>query len=158
MRRRNIIVACFLVGASISVGCKIEAKPIVTLHQAAELGDLVSVRWHIRHGADPNGRDSLGGGTPLQYAVQHEGNIRVIEYLVKSGANLLVMDRDGSTLLHHAIIGDSDVATIEWLIKHGVDVNARDDVGTSALSLLDMQDPPNKVEITSLLQKYGGVR
>lgn len=60
-----------------------------TLHEAAELGDVIGLEEHARRGMD-NGypervtlqiRDNIMGGMPIHFAAEG-GHIHILEYLV----------------------------------------------------------------------------
>lgn len=62
---------------------------ILTIHQAAAIGDINLVKLHVENGIDIN--DVHKNFTPLYHAISHD-NIDVIKYLISNGADLLAHD------------------------------------------------------------------
>ena len=76
---------------------------------------------------DVNYKD-MNGRTPLLKAAQYNSNSKILELLLKYGANPEIADSDGNTPLHFsAIRGTKDVAI--FLIKLGANPYARNNVG-----------------------------
>ena len=71
------------------------------LHRAAGNGELLYAKWlvNVRH-FDVNIRNKLGI-TPLHVATQ-ENNLKVIDWLLNSGADLYARDNEGRSVLTHA--------------------------------------------------------
>jgi ankyrin repeat protein len=96
------------------------ASPI---HDAAERGDLKTVKKLIdEFRTTPNEKDK-DGWAPLHYASKY-GHVKVIEYLIKEGASIDVKDDMGYTPLVVAVaMGESDTA--KYLIDKGADINVK---------------------------------
>jgi len=70
-------------------------------------------------------KQNLDGLTAMHYA-SFRGNIEIIEYLIKLGANPFIKDNDGHNVIHIAAQGDK-VNVIHYFIKNfNFDVNDRD--------------------------------
>ncbi len=90
------------------------------LIEAAEHGDLESVRFLLEKGADPNGA-VLGDGSPL-IAAAGKGSQDIVELLLEKGARLdLAVPGDGSPLIAAAAAGR--VAVVQQLLAAGATVD-----------------------------------
>ncbi len=86
-----------------------------------DLRDLLDQGANIHAGK----RTLHGGGpyrfdTPLNYAVKHSKDLKVIELLLDRGARVDI------GALYWAALGNPDPAVYQLLVEHGADVNARD--------------------------------
>ena len=70
------------IAAVVLVGCGPSA-PDISIHEAAEKGNIEAVRQHIAAGADVNALDD-DGGTPLALAIR-SGNTEIADLLRKHG-------------------------------------------------------------------------
>ena len=134
------------IAALVLVGCG-ESVPDISIHDAADEGNIEAVKQHIAAGTDVNVRDDLNKWTPLDYAASH-GHKEVAELLIAEGADVNVKDGRGHTPLHAvAYWGHKEIA--ELLIAGGADVNAKSDFGTPL-------DRVKSNETEDLLRKHGG--
>ncbi|KAG5758333.1 hypothetical protein H9Q72_013528 [Fusarium xylarioides] len=100
---------------------------------ACERGRL-SIAKYFAEERDINvDRNGSNGMTPLITATQSQ-QTAIMEYLVKRGAHIDVIDNDGSTALLHAVT-KKRVRAVEWLVKHGADVRKQNNKGISPLKL-----------------------
>jgi ankyrin repeat protein len=67
------------------------------LHYAA-MGDCTNLPRYLRQNEPKIDSRSMYGRTPLSYAAEH-GSLHVVEILLKRGANVNVIDYEGSTPL-----------------------------------------------------------
>ena len=123
------------IAAVVLVGC----GPNMSIHDAAELGNIKVVKRHISAGVDVNDikpeeeldEDEGGEKTALHYAAEN-GHDEIVELLIASGADINAKDGEERTPLHFAAEeGESDVAA--ELMRLGADVNARDIIGRTPL-------------------------
>ena len=121
--------------------------PHISIHEAAEDGNLEAVKQHLAAGTDVNAKDD-DGWTPLHNA----GTKEVAELLIAEGADVNAKDVDGLTTLFGAILG-YDKEIVELLIAKGADVNAR---GFLGMTPLNMAVDEGEKEIADLLRKHGG--
>jgi hypothetical protein len=126
-----------------------QAESQLTVHEAAEEGNLKAVKQHLADGADVNAKDDLDGMTPLHFAVVFS-NKEIVELLIAEGADVNAKDDLGLTSLYHAVIEEVQKEIVELLIAKGADVNAMENDGGTPLT--DAGDP----EIADLLRKHGG--
>ena len=126
--------------------------PDISIHDAAEEGNIEAVKHHLAAGVDVNWKN-IASLTPLHYAA-HNGHKEIAELLIANGANVNAKMDNGFTSLHWAAIapnaheGHKEVA--ELLIAEGADVNAKDRVGGG--TPLDWADG----ETADLIRKHGG--
>ena len=101
------------------------------LKQAIYSGAYDIAESLLRLGADANYKYNVEGASVLQLA-SRRGNTKIIDLLLKNGANIEGKDKDGQTALAHAVIAGKS-ATAEALIKKGADVNTQDIGGNTPL-------------------------
>ena len=111
------------IAAVVLVGCG-PSVPDISIHRAAEKGNIEVVKKHLANGADINARDS-DGLTPLIQAA-FKGHNELVELLIAEGADVNAKDDDGSTALDFATDPDNPDAsanaseeTADLLRKHG---------------------------------------
>lgn len=110
----------------------------MTIHQAAEAGDLSTVTTLLANGVDPNTPED-GGTTPLHCAVG-SGVLPVVLALLRAGADPHRQSENGITALHSAgCLGYSEI--VAGLLSSGADPNVLDNRGCSCLdaALLGLQ-------------------
>lgn len=86
-------------------------------------------------GNDPN-KITHDGRTYMFWAAW-QGNMEVMEYLVKNGANLKHLDEKGSSILIFAALnGQKDAKVYDYLIKNGADIKTEKSKGGANALLL----------------------
>ena len=90
--------------------------PDISIHAAAEDGNIEAVKQHIAAGTDVNAKVK-GGWTPLYYAAVN-GHKEVAELLIAKGADVNARDNGGETPLDTAI-GRKQTETVDLVRKHG---------------------------------------
>src|SRR5919197_958871 len=80
--------------------CGEPERPTISIHRAAETGDMDQLKRHIHWGTDVNVQDSEGG-TPLHWAALN-GHVDVAELLIAKGAEVSAKNQDGITPLYVA--------------------------------------------------------
>ncbi len=139
---------------------------------AIAAGDIKAVKGHLAKGVDINAKDSTFGSTALSSAALL-GHTEVIALLLKAGADVNAMNRDGSTPLHNAaFLGQYEAA--ELLLDNGAEVNIRNGDGATPLEaaaadwettrfilgLLEIKIDEEKIEagrtkVVELLRQHG---
>ncbi len=109
----------------------VNAPSINDLSGAARAGDANRVKLLLADGKDPNQSDAAGGRTALHWAVRN-GNIEIVDILLKGGADINKGDQAGKTALSHAA-ESGKVDLTRKLIESGADVNKRDLVGGNSV-------------------------
>ena len=98
--------------------------PDISIHKAANEGNIEAVKQHAAAGRDLNAKDSVRW-TPLHWAAI-KGHKEIAELLIDNGAEVNAKDGDSWTpLVVAAWQGHKEVA--ELLIAKGADVNAKDE-------------------------------
>ncbi len=90
--------------------------PDISIHEAAEEGNIEAVKQHLAAGTDVNAKIE-GGGTPLHIAT-HLGHKEIAELLIAKGADVNAKIEDGKTPLDLAI-HLKRTETADLLRKHG---------------------------------------
>lgn len=114
-------------GANESKGVNV---PKTDIHEAALTGNVEIMKQHIAAGTNLNGKDPMGGSTPLITAAVF-GHEEVVKVLIEAGADLNITNNDGSTaLLSAAFFGRPEI--VQLLIDNGADKSIRNKSGSSA--------------------------
>ncbi len=93
---------------------------MLSLHEAAAVGDIEQVKSLISKGADVNAMDDRLDATPMHFAA-YRGQRQVVELLIANGANVNAKNKWDRTPLHGAIDrGRTEI--VELLRKHGAKV------------------------------------
>jgi ankyrin repeat protein len=122
--------------------------PDISIHDAAEEGNIEAVKQHLAAGTDVNTKGGWLEVTPLHYAA--DGGLKeIVELLIAEGADVNAKDKDGWTPLHN--VATKEIA--ELLIAKGADVNAK---GVAGITPLDWAIPRKLTETADLLRKHGG--
>lgn len=113
------------------------------VHRIVKSGDLKLLEFCLFGDTDPlksKPRSAINlkdrrGMAPLHLAVTR-GNLKIAEFLMRSGCNLNSKDRDQSTALHLAAYhGNIEIAQV--LIFQGISVSAREKVFVCVPCILD---------------------
>lgn len=87
---------------------------------AATNGDIDSVQNFLSQGVDVNVQDEETGNSPIHSAVSY-GQVKLLEFLIRNGANVNLRDSDGDT----PILLCEDQACFELLEANGADLLAK---------------------------------
>ncbi|WP_273836315.1 ankyrin repeat domain-containing protein [Guptibacillus sedimenti] len=98
---------------------------------AVESGDLLTVDFLIRSGANINAVDGINQNAILK-ACRHQDTDMVL-YLEKCGCDLYHKDKDGDSALHLSCHNCIDVKLIHYLLSRNLDVNAHNNYGFTPL-------------------------
>ena len=132
--------------------------PDISIHKAAEEGNILAVKQHLAAGTDVNAND-INKMNPLHYAVM-EGHIEVAELLVAKGADVNAKNEKQITPFIIAVLKDH-VEVFELLIENGANLNVKNKYGETILDEIASTNPdePNKERVkktTLLIRKNGG--
>ena len=138
--RYAVHIVCSAAGvAGVSGGGEMNDKAFVVIcSPAALVGDA------IKGGADVNARvPKRGGFTPLHAAAGANPDYKVIETLLKGGADVNAKQAGGYTPLHMAAGRNTRTKVITSLLEGGADVNARaeNDVTTLHMAAIENTNP-----------------
>jgi len=114
-----------------------------------EASEIIS-EFLLRHGADLKARRSEYGETVFLEAAQHTSSTKVLDMLIKYGAEVNETDDLGRTALFMAVENSNSNKIIRHLIKLGANVNARDDLGSTPL--MDAAYSENLDAINTLIE------
>lgn len=92
---------------------------IPTVFSQARHGRLKRLEGSLDSGFDINTEDD-GGNTVLMVAVQNNQR-KLIDFLIRRGANINHSNLNGNTPLHFAFVYDKSGLTAEYLIENGAD-------------------------------------
>ena len=105
------------IAAVVLVGCG-ESPPDISIHDAAEIGDIEAVKQHIAAGTDVNTKDDAHGGTtPLHIAALY-GDKELAELLIANGADVNAKTLADDSPLDWTILNEQ-LKTADLLRKHG---------------------------------------
>ncbi|KAH9494605.1 hypothetical protein Btru_019694 [Bulinus truncatus] len=110
--------------------------------------DLISL--FIQHGADVEAKDSTGKAA-LMKASMLEGFEKILEILLKSGADPNKCNDDGKTALHFAV-SENCLKNVQTLLNCSADVNKKCHVGLACLHLAAKK---SDIEMFKELLKHG---
>ena len=98
-------------------GAETPQAPNIPIHEAAEKGDLETIKKHIAAKTDINSQDGKDGETPLHRAITR-GQTEAAKLLIESGADVnLGRKRDGKTPLALAMEFGQERDEIAQLLK-----------------------------------------
>ena len=128
--------------------------PDISIHKAAEAGNIEEVKQHLAAGADLSAQNGDFKWTPLHVSAS-KGHKDIVELFIAKAADVNAINIFGETPLHRASLsGHGEV--VELLITNGADVNVQDINGTTSLDWAVFSTTVNKTEIADLLRKHGG--
>jgi ankyrin repeat protein len=126
------------------------SKPILSLPEAASIGDANMVKMLIEKGTSVNSKEHSFFKMALQRAAMG-GYKNVVDLLLKEGAHVNARDSFLACALHYAVEkGHREV--VKLLIDNGADVNIRNNEGLTSLDIAMMH---NRREIAELLIASG---
>lgn len=106
---------------------------------------LYGIKQNLFSGVDINQKDLLNGWTALHHA-SFLGNVKLVNFLADSGANLNYQDRNGISPLHLAAM-NGHTKTILTLLRMGADPNLSDNMGKTPLDLCAKTPLKNKIKV-----------
>jgi ankyrin repeat protein len=157
-----------------------DAPILSPLASAASRGDVMTVKWLLAHGANPNGRRSdnwnrplylaaesghvevarvllragadpnLRGGEP-EYPITATRSSEVIEELIRGGANIDIGGMNDNSAIHWAAVR-GDLPAIKLLLAHGAIPNKKNKDGYTPWAFAQFN-----VKNKALLQEIGEV-
>jgi len=122
--------------------------PDISIHLAAQVGNIEGVKQHLAAGTDVNLISDGIEKTALHSAVQ-VGHKEITELLIDNGANVNAKNRIGETPLHQAVSRE----VVELLIANKAKVNTLSRLGATPLDTAILRKQP---ETADLLRKHGG--
>ena len=140
------------IAAVVLVGCG-EVSSNLNLYEAAESGDIETVKNHLNDGVDIELKCAGCGSTALGHAAK-KGHKEIAKLLISKGADVNASDEEGRVPLHFAA-ANSQKEIAELLISKGANVNAKLEPSDIFIVLtpLDMAEDETTID---LLRKHGG--
>jgi hypothetical protein len=128
------IVAALTTAILVSLPTKPDLGLLLFNTAAAE--DLAGVKSSLRQGAPINYvYKTMFSYTPLMMAISGNSKMAVIRYLIESGADVNLADRDGNTPLMAFVSRNDDsddaIAVVKLMIAYGANVNAKRGSGST---------------------------
>lgn len=106
--------------------------PGVDILTATFLGDLESIREHVRAGSDLDVREPSVNSTPLIVAAVF-GKTDIARALIEGGANVNLQNNEGSTALHSAaFLCRTEI--VKMLLDNGADKDLENNYGSTAMA------------------------
>ena len=133
--------------AVLVVGCGPSA-PDISIHQAAEDGNIEAVKQHLASGTLVNAVNKYDE-TPLMISVIFD-QMETLEILIANNADVNLKNKDGESPLH--VAGGAKKELIEFLIANGADLNTKDKYDRTPLDLMEKR---NQFESATILRKHG---
>jgi ankyrin repeat protein len=137
LRLRAVLAAALLAYAALS-----SAGPLVDAARAGNHAEAVAL---LEQRADANDR-MVDGTTALHWAI-HNGDVELVQRLIKAGANVAAFNDYGATPMSEAA-ERADARILEILLKAGADVESPNAMGQTALMTVART---NHVEAAKLL-------
>jgi len=81
------------IAAVVLVGCGPPEPPDISIHQAADQGNIEAVKQHLDAGANVNAKDEVGW--TLLHTAAFYGHKEIAELLITKGADVNAKDVDG---------------------------------------------------------------
>lgn len=116
------------------------------LLNACYFGNTMLAMKLIERGADPSYTDPRDGWAGIHYAARW-GKIRLIDSLVKAGADINLRTTGKETALHKACRSDRKDVVV-WMLRHGANCNAMNGDGSRPADLTA------DVEIKKILENF----
>ena len=133
------------IAAVVLVGC----GRSVDIWEAAEYGNIETIKHHLANGTDVNVQD-FDGCTPLHWAAM-EGHKKIAELLIANGADVNLKNMDGNTPLQYAAMA-GQIGIAKLLLIKEADLNTKN---INDKRPLDVAIKLNHPETAALLRKHG---
>ena len=140
---KSILVS--IVAAVVLVGCG-PSVPDISIHGAANRGNIEAVKQHLNAGTDVNAKNEFGSA-PLHYAAVNDHK-EIIELLIANGADMNARDNGGFTPLDNLVGLDmAEGETADLLRKHGGMTGEKLKLGTTLLHIAAKEGKMETIEL-----------
>ncbi|RYE05573.1 MAG: ankyrin repeat domain-containing protein [Rickettsiaceae bacterium] len=124
------------------------------LHLAAKNSNQEGVKYLITRNANLEAINELGN-TPLNSVACTLGidkNIQtaIVEILLKNGANINHITKEGNSLLHHVVARNCYIPLVKTLLTYGADINITNHMGQKPLDLIGDHEEQTKTSLEEL--------
>jgi ankyrin repeat protein len=124
--------------------------PDISIHKAAEDGNIEAVKQHLAAGTDVNAKDDQFGGTPLHIAAL-DGHKEIVELLITKDADVNAKNGHGETPLDWA-----EGETADLLHKHGGKTGEELEADEPVAKVAKPESPTNSRSIPLVLAAESG--
>ena len=139
------------IAAVVLVGCG-PSVPDISIHDAAKLGQIASVKQHLVAGTDVNRKNNKGYNA-LHVAAE-SGHEEMALLLIESGAKINGNNKSNQTPLHKAAFEGRD-KIVNILIQNGANVNPTVQSSGSFNGMTPFALTKGKNSTAALLRKHG---
>eukprot|EP01119_Soliformovum_irregulare_P020062 TRINITY_DN6459_c0_g1_i1.p1 TRINITY_DN6459_c0_g1~~TRINITY_DN6459_c0_g1_i1.p1 ORF type:complete len:954 (+),score=247.90 TRINITY_DN6459_c0_g1_i1:105-2966(+) len=132
--------------------------PLISAIVGRELDEHM-LSFVMSRGPDINGRNSKTGVTPLMVAAQ-SGNMKMFDFILRSGGDKEVLDFDGRNLFSHAVAG-GNLYIVSWVLSqaggHAIhQITHLDYLGRSYLSYTRDEEQTQSIS-EKVVEALGGI-
>ncbi|KAG0025305.1 hypothetical protein BGZ81_007244 [Podila clonocystis] len=120
-----------------------DGQHIPDIWEAAELGDLAIVQYHLNSGVSPDQRNSSKSTLLHRTAWQGTHPYAVMRLLISYGANVNLANENGNTVLQNVLMKHDDPQLIKLLLDNGAEAMILNKEGMNTLEVAALF---NKVE------------
>jgi len=132
---RQALEAGVQVNKKFTEDISVQHEGMTPLALGAALNKVEAVKLLLTYQVDVNDTFAALKTTALMTSSFH-GHAEIVRLLLKKGADVRIVDLQGSTALGYAFGGTRDIGVISQLIREGVDVNQKNMLGMNALLLV----------------------
>lgn len=128
MKRFLILILLFIV--SVAYGK-------VNIYEAVAKGDTAVVLQYLSSGKDIDAPDNINNNTPLMIAVLYD-RYDVADILIKHGADMNILNKEGSTALHMAAFFCRK-EIVQLLVNGGADKSIKNKAGATPIQTVQIE-------------------
>ncbi len=151
--RHGLLVT--IIGRAMGTDSGVIPDTTSTLWEAAKIGDLTAIQFHLSDDIDINAPfdlpgDTMHGASALHLAVM-EFNNQAASFLIEQGAdvNVRVHNETAATPLHWAVEA-ANVEGVKLLLQAGADVGIKDATGVAPLGYLERAPKEAETEVMEI--------
>lgn len=112
-----------------------DGQHIPDIWEAAELGDLAIVQYHLNNGVSPDQRNSSKSTLLHRTAWQGTHPYAVMRLLISYGANVNLANENGNTVLQNVLMKHDDPQLIKLLLDNGAEAMILNKEGMNTLEV-----------------------
>lgn len=141
----------FVFFKSRSLICDTQFVSSFQLYDAAFHGHEKVIKLLITSNANLLNAQDSSGSSPLHEAMKH-GNLNAAKYIIRSGADVSLVDNVGQTILHVAAL-TGNVEAVEYILEHClIDINCE---ASFEITPLILARKNNHGDVVNILLKHG---
>ncbi|KAF9210790.1 hypothetical protein BGZ59_008928 [Podila verticillata] len=112
-----------------------DGQHIPDIWEAAELGDLAIVQYHLNNGVSPDQRNSSKSTLLHRTAWQGTHPYAIMRLLISYGANVNLANENGNTVLQNVLMKHDDPQLIKLLLDNGAEAMILNKEGMNTLEV-----------------------